>query len=268
MSELGVLDRALELIESGYFVFPLSPNSKQPPKGHQGYLEASSNREQVLNWFSSNPGWNLGINLKQSNLIVVDVDMHNEVKNGRNSLLELQKQGYNMPANTYIEKSPNGGIHYFFKGNSELKGKSNVWPGIDLLTNFVTVAPSVVNANAYKSIQNSFTLVDASPVPAFIQAKLSIKSHSIYQPNHSKKLFTGRFIDEMVTGAEYGSRNDWLTSVIGRMISVGTEASNVYQMAMVINDNFVNPPLSPSEVNTIFNSILRKEGSKLARYAR
>lgn len=73
------------------------------------------------------------------------------------------------------------------------------------------------------------------------------------------KRYTGKFLNKVIEGTAEGNRDVWLTSVIGTMLNQGVEAQNAYVMADVINQNFINPPLSDEQVNKIYLSILNKE---------
>jgi len=74
--------------------------------------------------------------------------------------------------------------------------------------------------------------------------------------------YTGVFLNKVIEGTAEGNRDVWLTSVIGTMLNQGVEAQNAYMMADVINQNFINPPLSDEQVNKIYLSILDKETRK------
>jgi len=80
--------------------------------------------------------------------------------------------------------------------------------------------------------------------------------------SHTGKKYMGVFLNKVIEGATEGNRDVWLTSVIGTMLNQGVDAQNAYVMADVINQNFINPPLSDNQVNKIYLSILDKEMKK------
>ncbi|KIO93752.1 bifunctional DNA primase/polymerase [Levilactobacillus brevis] len=47
MEEFSSLYAALDLVESGYEIYPLSANTKIPPKGHHGYSEATRDQNTI-----------------------------------------------------------------------------------------------------------------------------------------------------------------------------------------------------------------------------
>lgn len=261
MREFATLDKAIELAQQGYAVYPLIENTKKPPKGVAGYQAATSDQNTIFAWFKKHPTYNLGLRLDLSDLLVVDVDMHDPTKNGRNSLTQLFKQGQVLPSDTYIEGTANGGLHYFFKYAGAKVRKVDVWPGIDLLSDFAVIVPSEINGKPYTPLDGR-TLADVKPAPQWLIDKLSGEKTN-WASEHAytthKKMYTGRLLDEIVNGAAKGNRNAWLTKIAGRMFGVGADPKTVYNMLSMVNDSFVDPALPSKEVNTIFRSILKRE---------
>lgn len=250
---------ALELASRCIPVYPLAPGSKAGLKGGHAFKDATMDADTIRRLFGSEPAANVGILLAPSGLLVVDVDCHTPERDGRASLTKLAKQGRVMPSDTYIEKSPNG-LHYFFRADTT--GLSNNREaffkdsGIEVRVDHVSVAPSELPSGAYQPINQ---WGDVQPAPDWVLEQL----HPPRKPNFGSvrpvKKYTGKLLDMVVSGAGEGNRNDWLTSIIGRLFAVGMEPENAYQLALVVNEHFITPPLDDSEVITIYNSILRKE---------
>lgn len=261
MKEFATLDKAMELAQQGYAIYPLIENTKKPPKGVAGYRDATSDQSTIFEWFKNNPNYNLGLRLDLSDLLVVDIDMHNPTKNGRDSLVQLSKQGQTLPNDTYIERTANGGVHYFLKYTGAKVRKVDAWPGIDLLSDFTVIAPSEIGGKPYEPLDGR-TLADIKPAPKWLIDKLAGQkvnwtSEHAYA-THQKK-YTGRLLDEMVIGTIQGNRNAWLTKIIGKLFVTGAEPETVYELACSINDRFIDKPLETKEVTTIYNSILKRE---------
>jgi hypothetical protein len=259
MKELQAEKPALALADHGFRVFPLSPNSKVPLKGTHGYKDATNDLETVFSWIIAEPRMNLGLSL--DSLLVVDIDIHDSEHNGRESLLKLAKKGYQLPTNTYIEQTPSGGLHYFFKYDGKPTRKVNILDGIDLLTDFAVISPSEVNGKPYKPI-GKYQIKDAAPAPQWLinmmkpdekpsNTKLEIKFPS-------RKKYMGKLLDEIVAGTEVGNRNEWLTQLAGKLIWTGADAPTVYNMMCFANEN-LSQPISDKELNVIFRSIVNKE---------
>ncbi|AMV63797.1 prophage Lp4 protein 7, DNA replication (plasmid) [Pediococcus damnosus] len=267
MKEFATLDKAIELAQQGYAVYPLIDNTKKPPKGVAGYQAATSDQNTIFAWFKKHPTYNLGLRLDLSDLLVVDVDMHEPTKNGRTSLVQLFKQGQTLPSDTHIEGTANGGLHYFLKYAGAKVRKVDVWPGIDLLSDFTVIAPSEINGKPYEPLDGR-TLADIKPAPQWLVDKLAgqkVNWTSEYACTTHQKKYTGRLLDEMVTGTTQGNRNDWLTKMIGRLFVTGAEPETVYELACSINERFIDQPLETKEVTTIYNSILKREMKRFER---
>lgn len=264
MKEFATLDKAMKLAQLGYAVYPLIESMKKPPKGVSGYQDATIDQGTIFSWFESNPAYNLGLRLDSSDLLVVDVDMHEPTKNGRDSLAQLSKQGKTLPNDTFIEQTANGGLHYFLKYTGTKVRKIDVWPGIDLLSDFTVISPSEINGKQYQAIDGR-TLADVKPAPQWLVDKLSAQKAN-WTSEHAcatrQKKYTGRLLDEFVAGATQGNRNDWLTKITGQMFGLGADPKTVYNMLSVINDSFVDPALPSKEINTIFQSILKRESKE------
>jgi len=263
---MSVLEKALELANQGYSVFPLVTGTKIPPKGHHGYLEASKDPQQVSEWFNDNPTWNLGLSLAASGLIVVDIDLHSTDKNGMQSIKKLAAKGNIIPGDTYIERTPHNGLHYFFKatGDDPLTNQVNAWPGIDLITNFTVVSPSEIGGIQYTSIATG-GLSRALYLPDWLAAKL-VPERRRFSPSKRVRNHTGKLLDDMATGVTgKGTRDNWLTSIVGRMVAAGASPESVYQLACTVNNEYISPPLEGREVSKIFNSVLRKEARQFGK---
>lgn len=257
MKKFTCLDKGIELAVKGYQVFPLANNAKQPPKNHHGYLEATCDQETIFSWYQANPFRNLGLRLDTSNLLVVDIDLHSESNNGRQSLLTLKNHGMILPNDTYIERSPNGGLHYFFSFAGKKVHKANVWPGIDLLTDFTVIAPSEINGKPYQPV-GTRTLTNLKPAPGWITDKLKDTSETKAVKSVRIKKYTGKLLDKIVAGTGQGDRNVWLTSLAGSMFRVGANSDTVYKLLWVANES-LDDPLQQNEFDTIFKSILKRE---------
>ncbi|QOX66730.1 DNA replication protein [Levilactobacillus brevis] len=267
MEEFSSLYAALDLVESGYEIYPLSANTKTPPKGHHGYLEATRDRDTIMDWFQSNPDYNLGLRLDTSRLLVVDVDIHESAKNGKDSLMKLQRQGKILPSDTYIENTAGGGLHYFFKYVGAKTRKVDNWPGIDLFNDFTVIAPSEINGKPYTPLDGR-TLADVKLAPQWLVDELAgqkVNGASEHAYTTRLKKYTGRLIDELVSGTSSGNRNVWLTKVTGQLFASGADPENVYRLVQMVNDNFVDYPLPENEVTKIYNSILKKEVKRIGR---
>lgn len=250
---------ALALAKQEFKLFPLVANTKLPLKDTDGYKSATSDLEAISGWFTADPAINIGLRLDTANLLVVDVDRHNSSNNGVISLAKLKQAGYELPMNTYSEQTPGDGLHLFFKFEGQHPRKRVNWrPGIDILTDFVVIAPSVIDGHPYQPIGKRL-LSQASKAPDWLLRHLSTKPVNVAagRTSHLRKTWEGRLLDELAQGTDQGSRNSYLTSLLGKLLRTGCEGTTAYELLLYANEQ-LRPPLPSKEVNTIFRSIIKR----------
>lgn len=250
---------ALTLAKQGFKLFPLVANTKLPLKDTDGYKSATSDLEAISGWFTVDPYINIGLRLDTANLLVVDVDRHNSSNNGVVSLAKLKKAGYKLPINTYSEQTPGDGLHLFFKLGGQHPHKRVNWrPGIDILTDFVVIAPSVIDGKSYHPLSGA-TITQAKPVPDWLtrdltKSKLDVASKTA---KATHKTWAGRWLDDLVQGTSTGNRNVFLTSLVGKILNTGCQSETAYELLQYANGR-LETPLPDKEVNRIFLSILKR----------
>ncbi|MYY37338.1 bifunctional DNA primase/polymerase [Ligilactobacillus salivarius] len=249
------LDQVIEMVQRGLYVYPIVPNGKQPIKDYS-YLKASQDITLIKRWFMDEPNINIGLNLAKSNLIVVDIDNHNNDLQA--PLQSLSNLGYNLPSD-YVERTKSGGLHFYFRSNKPVKPtrKTKFIDGVDLLSDFVVTSPST----NYK-ILNGATLDDIPQAPNWIIKTLDNRAMPSDRmqdnPTPYRRYYTGYLIDEIVTGVDAGNRNNWIASIFGKLLRAGTNPRNAYSLIHLINDNYVSPPLENKELDTVVKSILKR----------
>ncbi|MYU86682.1 hypothetical protein FYM73_10100 [Lactobacillus salivarius] len=249
------LDQVIEMVQRGLYVYPIVPNGKQPIKDYS-YLKASQDITLIKRWFMDEPNINIGLNLAKSNLIVVDIDNHNNDLQA--PLQSLSNLGYNLPSD-YVERTKSGGLHFYFRSNKPVKPtrKTKFIDGVDLLSDFVVTSPST----NYK-ILNGATLDDIPQAPNWIIKALDNRAMPSDRmqdnPTPYRRYYTGYLIDEIVTGVDAGNRNNWIASIFGKLLRAGTNPRNAYSLIHLINDNYVSPPLKNKELDTVVKSILKR----------
>lgn len=271
------LDTALILAACGFKVYPLTAGSKIPVQGSHGEHDATDDLDTIKKWFDYNPNFNLAINLQASGLAVIDLDKHNNTTDGvQNYSKYLLNHGNNYmdSLKTYTELTPRGGIHIFYNLNHDLGNKDiQLMPGVELLTGKVVIAPSYISEinkwympqyQGYPTLNND----NVQSLPEWIvdlvkDAKQRTTNpttvYENYQPG--QKRWTGRLLDELVHGTGKGERNNYLTQLTGKMFRVGADSKTVYNLLSFANSN-CEPPLPDNEINSIFGSILKKNGGR------
>ncbi|MDA5388581.1 bifunctional DNA primase/polymerase [Loigolactobacillus backii] len=225
----------------------------------------------IRNWWNDDP-YNIGLRLTDKRLIVFDIDVkHGSGVNGLDSYKKLISERHYepLPSDSYIERTPKGGLHWFlsYPEGTPIKNIQGAFfhgSGIDLITNGVPVYPSTIVGNEYTPLENK-TLLDVKPAPQWVldEFRPTRTNFSVTSSSIRTKKYTGKLLDEIVSGSEKGSRNAYLTRLAGKMFAVGADAKTIYNLLLVTNDNFLDERLPEKEVNTIFSSILKRETGRL-----
>jgi len=145
VSEL--LDNALALASRGYAVFPLQPRSKLPYPHMRGFLDATTDAEQVRKWWSVPGAEESNIAVRPApGVVVVDVDKRN---GGMEAMAALAAEGKDLPE-TLTVKTGGGGLHAFYTVPADLSWPKGISPGIDLKAEngYLVAAPSVHESGA------------------------------------------------------------------------------------------------------------------------
>lgn len=127
---MNFVGAATRLVGKGFSVFPLIPGGKTPLI--EGYFDAStSDLEWITSHWSRVEGCNVGIAMK--GFVGIDIDR----KNGRDGMewvLEMKAQG-NLWPETYIQKTPTGGLHLVYSVPSDIRignSASRLGVGVDI----------------------------------------------------------------------------------------------------------------------------------------
>ena len=157
-------------IENGLKIFPIVENSKIPRI--KAWNEDCSNELfQVLYYYENNQNGNWALPCYENNLFVIDLDRHDENKDG---VVNFQKlcDSLGITIETMQQETPSGGVHLIFQSNEQLKqveGIANAfkdYPGIDLRNkNYILVEPSVINGKPYKIVNT----LPPMPMPIELQ---------------------------------------------------------------------------------------------------
>jgi hypothetical protein len=150
----ATLRQALDFAAHGWPVFPCQPGQKIPATRH-GYLDATTDQDQITRWFTRHPGWNLAVATGAPGPDVLDVDQHGHAGNGFAAFNELHRAALLGGASAYV-RTPSGGLHAYFAGTGQRNGHL---PGHHLdfrsTGGYVLTPPSQVDGKPYQLVKTA-----------------------------------------------------------------------------------------------------------------
>ncbi len=117
----ATLRQALAYARHGWPVFPCLPGQKIPATTH-GYKDATTDEQQITEWFGHGQRWNLAIATGTPGPDVLDIDQHGPAGNGYPAYAKLRRAGLVNGAAAYV-RTPAGGMHAYFAGSDQHNGR-------------------------------------------------------------------------------------------------------------------------------------------------
>ncbi len=251
-----------ELIQQGYKVYLLAQGTNVPYEGSRGHLDATNNVRELTDMFLKyGANSNIGIILKNTGLLVLDIDMHSVQTSGLNT---LRQSGVSVSFdNEAVEVSPRG-LHVFYRvpdGLDISKLKRNIGTGLELITDKITVAPSVKNGEPYKHLGRSFSEVNVMP-DWLIELASNVATSGNTQNGRIPKYSVKERWQMVLNGFTEGERNVQCTSISGYLLRLGIPTKVAYEIVDLVNSRS-SSPLADKEINTIFRSVYEREKRRL-----
>jgi KaiC/GvpD/RAD55 family RecA-like ATPase len=237
-------------VEMGWAVFPLAPHGKVPligkAQGGNGLLDASTDPEQIWQWWTETPTANVGIATgDRSGLVVVDVDG----EAGESALADYGEMP-NTPA-----ASTGKGRHLLFarpaEGLRNSAGKLGAQLDIRGDGGYIVAPPSVHPSGAVYRWTRVPGRTPLAEMPAAIVDRLRGVVGRIGAPTGTRS----SAVDVVFTGVGEGGRNQALTEYVGRLFRLGARELEVLELARGVNATKFNPPLENGEVEAVVRSI-------------
>ena len=250
------LDDALAYAKGGWYVFPVfeptdngcacgDPRCASPakhPRTAHGLHDATTDGDQIRDWWTRWPNANIGIATEPSGLFVLDFD---ERHGGLESLRGLVAE--HGAFNTRGTLTGGGGEHFFFRATIDAASRSNVlrdYPGVDVRSKGgYVVAPPSRHISGLWYAWNSATGDKLADVPQWLAAMLEPVKKAV-------DLTAAGTISE-------GNRNSFLTSLAGVMRRRGLTGNEIEGALAVANRERLTVPLEDREVTTIAKSVAR-----------
>lgn len=235
-----MLKHALAYARKGLYVFPLRETDKRP-QIKEWQNSATTDQDQIRQWWGNWPKANIGIVCGKSGLTVVDLD----VKDGLDGIdaWDALCVEHGINDNTRTAKTPSGGLHVYYRSNGhDLHNTAGVLaPGIDTRSNggYVVAPPSVLPTGSYTWESETPTI----EIPNKIVDLLQTKKHK-------------RFM--LPDQIEKGNRNPTLFSYACQLRAKGHDHASILAELKMANDR-CNPPLEISELENITESACKYE---------
>jgi hypothetical protein len=150
----ATLHQALAYARRGWPVFPCLPGRKIPATRH-GFRDATTDEQQIKDWFGRGRDWNLAIATGTPGPDVLDIDQHGPAGNGYAAFNRLRRARLVDGAAAYV-RTPAGGMHAYFTGTDQHNGRL---PGHHLdfrsTGGYIVAPPSQVDSRPYHVIAKS-----------------------------------------------------------------------------------------------------------------
>lgn len=216
-----------------------------------GLKNFSDDLQVITDWFTKYPNANIGIVTgKTSNILVLDIDPRNGGDKSFNEIKPLLGDSIN----TLTVLTGGGGRHLYFQYPEGLlvKSRSGVEKGIDIKSDggYVVAPPS----NHSSGGVYSFEIVESKIINATSELINFINEDFPRRyPNRNTEVNS---FQEQGSVLE-GSRNEYLTSIAGKLRREGFDEDKIYDSLQNTNLNQCKPPLGKEEVASIARSIAR-----------
>lgn len=254
---MSLSNEALRLADLGYRVFPCVPGEKRPLTEH-GCLDATTDENQICEWWSEHPDANIGIST--DGLVVVDID---PMPDGSQNTFGSELEEWHSLLSSAGSVTPRGGTHCWFcqPPGAELRNTaSKISRNVDTRANggYVLAPPSRVDSVGQYTWMMGFEL-NCSPNELAYPPEWLMRLLSDEKPKVTESINTGS--GEILEGG----RNMTLTSLAGYLRRAGLSYEELRATLLAANMQRCKPPLPADEVNEIASNVSRYEPDQITQ---
>lgn len=258
-------EQAFDCIRRGFSVIAGYPAGKSERAIIKGSASGTLDEMTVSTWFDEIPNRNIMINLRNSSLICIDLDQHQNGQNGRLIFSRLWNEHSEGKAlKTYVEKTPTGnGLHVFFRVPKGLFNQpivKELADGVEIKTHFTPIYPSKRTDGDYLPLNDTetsepLTFDNLSDCPNWLLEMIQQKQEN------AKTMISGRTYGAEMwelfnRGAQKGNRNNDTNRILHYWRKIGIEPSVCMDLLRTFN-NRTSPPLPDEELATIWKSVFK-----------
>ena len=253
-------------IDKGLRIFPVIPN-KKTPMIEAWQDDCSNDYFQILYWYNTDNNINIGLPATPNGLFILDLDVHDENKNGVDNFKKLINNISDLAididiedyCDTLIQKTPSGGLHIIYKTNERLENvvnNSNIfkdYPGIDCRTQgYIVVEPSNIDGKHYEFLNNK----DISEMPKeledYILENVTLKDSVKKEPYEKPK------------SVEVGDRDNQLYSYINNIYyKTRLDYDEILCLANHFNETILEEPFPEKTVAYKVKKVFDKDRSTM-----
>ncbi|MCB1033277.1 MAG: bifunctional DNA primase/polymerase [Acidobacteria bacterium] len=245
----SLVNTALAYGQGGWAVFPVRPRGKAPLTSH-GLKDATTDLDQIRQWWARWPGANIGLAVPDG-LLVVDVDSDE-------ALHRLKAEELVLPAT--VQARTARGSHFWYRCPNGQGNRVGLFAGVDVRAagGYVVVPPSVHPSGAVYEWIVPLDMAAIADAPAWLLERFEASTSPASQGNAG----WARTISEPVP---QGRRNQTLAQVAGLLFR-RLPAELAAELAFCWAQVKLRPPLSDREVERTIDSIagceLRRQGEQ------
>ena len=269
-----ILNAALQYAAAGLKVFPVGRN-KQPffPWKDNATTDEKTIREWWARYPDANVAYLTGKYAENLFLTVIDLDTHNEAKNGIAELEKWQLENKFPFPETLTVTTGSGGKHLYFFTDKPGKSAANYLPGVDVRSKggYVVAPPSVHESGSLYKWDKPFSVSAIARGGVEVEALLSEKEKSkSFKTDYSKgagsatkgAMLSGKTADKSIQklGLSFGigERNDSLFKLAASMQARGFDDKVIYSELERVNKELCPEPIPERELqNTVEGALER-----------
>jgi len=249
-------------IDKGLKIFPVIPN-KKTPMIDAWQQDCSNDYFQILYWYNTDNNINIGLPATPNDLFILDLDVHDEDKNGVKNFEKLINDISDLPiyldiydyCKTLIQKTPSGGLHIIYKTNDRLKNvlnSSNIfkdYQGIDCRTQgYIVVEPSCIEDKKYEFINNE----EITEMPKELEEY--ILNNTVSKDSVNKKNY------EKPKNVEIGDRDNQLFSYINNIYyKTRLDYDEILCLANHFNETILEQPFPEKVISYKVRKVFEKD---------
>tara|TARA_R110002033_G_scaffold115722_1_gene160211 strand:+ start:914 stop:2533 length:1620 start_codon:yes stop_codon:yes gene_type:complete len=245
------MNSALHYASMGWKVFPLAQGSKVPREGSKGVHDATTDEQQINEWWSREPSANIGIATgKDSDLTVIDVDGDEGMKSFRQVMSQLPKE------HTRVIKTPHG-HHLYFRYNPSFHTGAGFMTGLDVRSDggYVVAPPSLVSDTQYYVMPDRYL----DPIAITVAPDVFLaRSRNGTAPVALETEDPSWVSDLLAHGAVQGQRDQRAASLAGYFHSKGLPGDVIETIMTQFAEN-CTPPFDMRDLRKVIQSVSRYE---------